>query len=118
MDDELPLSSAALSSGRSPLSAKLAMYGETLELERRLKKEEEDKKAAEIAKSSAKTFTTPGPQSPYSSSPKKSGLERKFSLEKHSPAPRRRKPRRPRTAGDEAPRPFGTFLLWISVRRS
>jgi hypothetical protein len=109
MDDEIPLSSAALSSGRSPLSAKLAMYGETLELERRLKKEEEDKKAAEIPKSPAKSLTTPTLQSPYSSSPKKSGLERQFSLEGHSPAPRRRKPRRPHTAGDEAPRPFGTF---------
>jgi len=105
MDDEIPLSSAALSSGRSPLSAKLAMYGETLELERRLKKEEEDKKVAE----SAKSLATPALQSPRSPSPKKSGLERQFSLEEHSPVPRRRKPRRPHTAGDEVPRPFGAF---------
>lgn len=118
MDDEIPLSSAALSSGRSPLSAKLAMYGETLELERRLKKEEEDKKAVETPKSSAQGFTTRSPQSPSSSSLEKSGLERKFSLERHPPAPRRRKPRRPRTAGDEVPRPFGTFLPCIFVRRS
>lgn len=115
MDDEIPLSSGTLSSGRSPLSAKLAMYGETLELERRLKKEEEDRKAAEIAKSSAKSSITPTLKSPYSSSPKKDGLERQFSLKGHSPAPRRRKPRRPHTAGDESPRPFGTFLPWISA---
>jgi hypothetical protein len=106
MDDEIPLSSA-LSSGRSPLSAKLAIYGETLALERRLKKEEEDRRAMETGKSSAKSLTTPILQSPDSPSPKKTGLERQFSLEGHYPAPRRRKPRRPHTAGDEAPRPFG-----------
>jgi hypothetical protein len=115
MDDEIPLSSAALSSGRSPLSAKLAMYGETLELERKLKKEEEDKKAAEVPKSPAKSLTTPTLQSSYSSSPKRSGLERQFSLEGHSAAPRRRKPRRPHTAGDEASRSFGAFLPRISM---
>ncbi|KAF9653934.1 hypothetical protein BDM02DRAFT_3158602 [Thelephora ganbajun] len=115
MDDEIPLSSAALSSGRSPLSAKLAMYGETLELERRLKKEEEDRKAAETPKS-AKSLTTPTLQSPDSSSPKKIGLERQFSLEENSPTPRRRKARRPHTAGDEAPRPFGMFWHWVFLR--
>jgi len=108
MDGEVPLSSAALSSGRSPLSAKLAMYGETLELERKLKREEEDRRAAETAMSSTKSLTTPTLHSPYSSTPKK-GLERQFSLEGHPPAPRRRKPRRPYTAGDEAPGPFGMF---------
>ena len=118
MDNEIPLSSAALSSGRSPLSAKLAMYGETLELERRLKKEEEDRKAAEIAESPAKSLTTPTLQSPHSSSPKKSGLERQFSLEGHSPGPRRLKPRRPHTAGDEAPRPFGAFSPRTPMRRN
>ena len=115
MDDEVPLSSAALSSGRSPLSAKLAMYGETLEIERRLKKEEEDRKAAEESKSSTKSLTTLSLQFSRSSSPKKTGLERQFSLEEHSPAPRRHKPRRPHTAGDESPRPFGTSLPWISA---
>ena len=116
MDDEVPLSSAALSSGRSPLSAKLAMYGETLELERKLKKEEEDRKTAEQAKVSAKGLTTLSLQFSRSSSPKKTGLERQFSLEEHSPAPRRHKPRRPHTAGDESPRPFGTSLPSVSVR--
>jgi hypothetical protein len=110
MDDEIPLSSAALSSGRSPLSAKLAIYGETLELERRLKKEEEERKAAEATNSSAKSLITPIFQSPHSSGSKRNGLERQFSLEGHSQGLRRRKPRRPHTAGDEAPRPFGTFL--------
>jgi len=109
MEDEVPLSSAALSSGRSPLSAKLALYGETLELERRLKKEEEDRKTVETAKPSTRSPTPPALQSPHSSSRKKSGLERQFSLEGRPPAPRRRRPRRPHTAGDEAPRPFGTF---------
>ena len=109
MDDEMPLSSAALSSGRSPLSAKLAVYGETLEIERRLKKEEDDRRAAEAAKPPAKILTTSTLQSPHPPSPKRGGLERQFSLEEPSPGPRRRKPRRPHTAGDEAPRPFGTF---------
>ena len=118
MDEEMPLSSVALSSGRSPLSAKLAVYGETLELERRLKKEEEDRRAAEAVKLSPKSLTTPTRQSPHSSSPKKSGLERQFSLEEHPPTPRRRKPRRPHTAGDEAPRPFGTFWLRAFPRRN
>ena len=113
MDDEIPLSSAALSSGRSPLSAKLAMYGETLELERRLKKEEEDRRATETANFSEKGLATLPPQPSHSSSPKKIGLERQFSLEEHTPTPRRRKPRRPHTAGDEAPRPFGAFLPWL-----
>lgn len=106
MDDEISLSSAALGSGRSPLSAKLAIYGETLELERRLKKEEEERKAAEVSRSPSKSMITPGYQSSRS---KGIGLERQFSLEGHSPIQRRRKPRRPHTAGDEAPRPFGTF---------
>lgn len=109
MDDGIPLSPAALSSGRSPLSAKLAMYGESLELEKKLKKEEEDRKVADSAKSSAKSLASPVLQSPRSSSPKKSGLERQFSLEGHPAAHRRRKPRRPHTAGDEAPQPFGGF---------
>lgn len=109
MDDEIPLSSAALSSGRSPLSAKLAIYGETLELEKRLKREEEERKAAEAAMPSAKSLTTSTFQSPPSPGSKRNGLERQFSLEGHSPTHRRRKPRRPHTAGDEAPRPFGTF---------
>lgn len=103
MDDDMPLSSAALSSGRSPLSAKLAIYGETLELERRLKKEEQEKTAAETTKSPTKSLPTPTHQSPHSSSSNKSGLERQFSLEEHSQ--RRRKPRRPRTAGDEDSQP-------------
>ena len=107
MDDEIPLSSAALSSGRSPLSAKLAIYGETLELERRLKKEEEERKATIVTKSSVKISTPSTFQSPSSSSSKR--LERQFSLEDHPPTQRRRKPRRPHTAGDEAPRPFGMF---------
>ena len=110
MDDEIPLSSAALSSGRSPLSAKLAMYGETLEIERRLKKEEEDRRAAEIVQSSAKSSVTPTIQPPPPSGLKKSGLERQFSLGEHPPVPRRRKPRRPHTAGEDASRPFGTFF--------
>lgn len=105
MDDDMPLSSAALSSGRSPLSAKLAIYGETLELERRLKKEEEERKTAETTRSPTKSLTTPTHQSPHSSSSHKSGLERQFSLEEHSQ--RRRKPRRPRTAGDEDSQPSG-----------
>lgn len=103
MDDDVSLSSAALSSGRSPLSAKLAIYGETLELERRLKKEEEERRAAETTKLSPKSLTTPAPQSPSSPSSDRNGLERQFSLEGHSR--RRRKPRRPHTAGDEAPPP-------------
>lgn len=114
MDEEIPLSSAALSSGRSPLSAKLAVYGETLEIERRLKKEEEARRTAEAAKHPTKTSATPTRRSPHPPSPKRGGLERQFSLEEPSPAPRRRKPRRPHTAGDEAPRPFGMFLPWAS----
>ena len=109
MDGEIPLSSAALSSGRSPLSAKLAIYGETLELERRLKREEEERKSVETTKSSPKCLTTSISQSPHSPGSRRNVLERQFSLEGHSPTQRRRKPRRPHTAGDEAPRPFGTF---------
>lgn len=107
MDEEMPLSSAALSSGRSPLSAKLAIYGETLELERRLKREEEERKAAEVTESPANSLSSPPLQSSHSSSSRRSGLERQFSLEGHSQ--RRRKPRRPHTAGDEASQPFGTL---------
>lgn len=45
MADHLPdePTSAGLTSGRTPLSAKLAAYGESLAIERRLKKEEEEK---------------------------------------------------------------------------
>jgi hypothetical protein len=112
MDEEMPLSSAALSSARSPLSAKLAIYGETLELERRLKKEEDERKSTETTKSPTKSLTSPTLRSSRSSSSRESGLERQFSLEGHSQ--RKRKSRRPHTAGDEGPQSFGAFrpLRW------
>jgi hypothetical protein len=82
--------------GHTPLSAKLAAYGESLALERRLKKEEEEK-----AKRTVVGTRTNLDRSVSNGSPRIGGervsLDRGLSLERRSEA-RRREPRRPNTS--------------------
>lgn len=109
MDDEFysPTSPTSFSSGRSPLSAKLAAYGESLALERRLKREEAAK-AARFPTSTGdrkpdvpSSLTAPSHRNQDNTDGiAHKGLDRKFSLEEKRTGQRKapRKARRPHTA--------------------
>ncbi|KAI0708182.1 hypothetical protein C8T65DRAFT_609659 [Cerioporus squamosus] len=111
----------AVGGGRTPLSAKLAAYGESLAIERRFKEREEREKERVRGSppESSRSMDTPvgSPKTPSQSQSQyrtrsrdqlrsmrsESGV-RKFSLEERpvlAPAPRRTKPRRPHTADGE-----------------
>lgn len=92
--------------GRTPLSARLAAYGESLALERRLREQKEEEEALNRAHDSALGDLPPTEPvlAPISLSQQKSreGVERQLSLENKTSSPRHRKrskdPRRPSTA--------------------
>ncbi|KAJ7594606.1 hypothetical protein C8J56DRAFT_821453 [Mycena floridula] len=82
------------SDGWSPLSARLAAFGESLALEKKLREQKEATNNGEIQSPSelASPRSTLGP-----SSPAKAGVNRQFSLENKSRS-RQREPRRPHTS--------------------
>ncbi|EMD37599.1 hypothetical protein CERSUDRAFT_114247 [Gelatoporia subvermispora B] len=94
-----------LGAGRTPLSAKLAAYGQTLEIERKFKEEQRrirsldlDERARAVEGVVATSPETPIADATISSK----GLERKFSLEERPRlvhGPRQSRSRRPHTAG-------------------
>ncbi|KAI0644521.1 hypothetical protein C8Q79DRAFT_927649 [Trametes meyenii] len=105
-------------SGRTPLSAKLAAYGESLAIERRFKEQERDRDAGRSAAGSGETpYGSPTTPSGRSADgrlrPRHSerGL-RKFSLEERpgDGRPSRRKQRRPHTADGETQESSPGFL--------
>jgi len=95
--------------GRTPLSAKLAAYGESLALERKLReqKEEQERKASGDLRSAQ---TSPnvdppvpnGATTPTSTGPRRNGMERQHSLEhrpnRHKLKSKTKDPKRPSTA--------------------
>ncbi|GLB37839.1 putative proteasome regulatory particle assembly [Lyophyllum shimeji] len=106
------------STGRSPLSAKLAAYGETLALEKRLRVQKEQKEKQERkssgdlpgtqSSSSAEPYPRNGATTPTRTGPRRYGVERQHSLE-HRPGKsksksRMRDPKRPSTAEGLSPR--------------
>ncbi|RDX47101.1 hypothetical protein OH76DRAFT_1484944 [Lentinus brumalis] len=119
---------AALGGGRTPLSAKLAAYGESLAIERRFKEKEERERGSPPESSRSMETPVGSPRTPSQSQSQvrtrsrdqlrsmrsESGV-RKFSLEERpvlaAPAPRRTKPRRPHTAdGETSDHTSGGFL--------
>ncbi|KAI0666570.1 hypothetical protein C8Q78DRAFT_1107693 [Trametes maxima] len=106
-------------SGRTPLSAKLAAYGESLAIERRFKEQERDRDAGRSAGSGETPYGSPTTPSGGNADgrlrPRHSerGL-RKFSLEERpgpvDGRPSRRKQRRPHTADGETQEPSPGFL--------
>ncbi|KAI0373508.1 hypothetical protein BV20DRAFT_962673 [Pilatotrama ljubarskyi] len=111
------LGAAGAGSGRTPLSAKLAAYGETLAIERRFKERERERELERLAGSGGGETPYGSPTTPSGRSPDgrlkphpSEGALRKFSLEERpgeGRPPRRSKPRRPHTAdgetGDSSP---------------
>lgn len=101
----------------TPLSAKLAAYGETLALERRLREEEEREKMGDIM------GKLPGPGQARERRPSHGavesrgvnggGLDRQLSLEQ-KPKARRREPRRPNTSSGTAADPRKNSLFPFS----
>ncbi|KAI0633745.1 hypothetical protein C8Q77DRAFT_809116 [Trametes polyzona] len=114
------LSTGGAGSGRTPLSAKLAAYGQSLEIERRFKERERERER-EMSRSIGSGETLNGsPTTPSGRSsdgrlrPRHSerGM-RKFSLEERPGevrAPRRSKPRRPHTADGDTQESSPGFL--------
>ncbi|PIL33844.1 hypothetical protein GSI_03550 [Ganoderma sinense ZZ0214-1] len=123
-----------LPSGRTPLSAKLAAYGESLAIERRFKEKEDRERERELATGRDLDGLGPMPRSP--TRPRASGETpvgnpttprdklrtraseggiRKFSLDErpakgpHAPA-RRSKPKRPHTSDGDTSDSVGAFL--------
>ncbi|KAG6873546.1 hypothetical protein C0995_014416 [Termitomyces sp. Mi166 len=108
------LASATGNTGRSPLSAKLAAYGESLALERKLREKMEEERLALHHKQENEeqpmrqtSSTEPSPSSattaPEATSPRRNGatgLERQRSLEHrlNRPKSREKDPKRPSTA--------------------
>jgi hypothetical protein len=129
-----PLKSAGLDAGWTPLSAKLAAYGESLAIERRLKKEEEegrlkmqvkvgeDDVGREPGESPTEVALREGVQSaPVGGSrvgkSRRTGLDRQFSLEHsyHSrPRTKVHVPKRPNTSGGESSENRESPLLTLS----
>jgi hypothetical protein len=113
---EMPLDSDPLpatgSTARSPLSARLAAYGESLALERRLREQKDaeegrsasmDKQQSEISPSRTDMFMRDGRTTPkIDALTRRDGVERQHSLEYKSGRPRLniklKDPRRPSTA--------------------
>ncbi|KAF9047390.1 hypothetical protein BJ165DRAFT_1097939 [Panaeolus papilionaceus] len=96
--------------GRTPLSARLAAYGESLALERKLREQDLSEEA-----SSARQESDPPLDLAHSRSKPREGVERQLSLEDKTAntRPRRRPkdPRRPSTAeGVTTARPIGAFF--------
>lgn len=101
-DDDFysPASATDIGYGRSPLSAKLAAYGESLALERRLKREEEDRAGGRGRGRDSKGIR--GGRVYHGGRSHSEALERKFSLEeRRSGIKQRSKGRRPHTADSE-----------------
>ncbi|OCH86374.1 hypothetical protein OBBRIDRAFT_761438 [Obba rivulosa] len=93
---------SGLGAGRTPLSAKLAAYGETLEIERKFKEEERRMRSLDLDERvhAAERLIATSAETALAISAK--GLERKFSLEERPRrvhGPRQARPRRPHTAG-------------------
>ncbi|KAG5639469.1 hypothetical protein H0H81_001591 [Sphagnurus paluster] len=102
--------------GRSPLSARLAAYGESLALERRLREKEEDERRAlgELRSahatqsiSSDQVLFRNGATTPTNSVSRRSVIERQRSLEHRFDTPKRKSrakdPKRPSTAEGTSP---------------
>lgn len=108
-------------SGRTPLSAKLAAYGESLAIERRFKQKE----ARERGTEASGEFGSPTTPSRNQLRPRRSeSAVRNFSLDGRpgnvnvlAPAPRRKKPRRPHTADGEHPS-LSLVLRWTRANRA
>ncbi|KAF9564793.1 hypothetical protein CPC08DRAFT_741302 [Agrocybe pediades] len=88
--------------GRTPLSARLAAYGESLALERKLREQKENES---LSKDRSPGQTTSNDFLPLHSPPRprpRDGIERQLSLENKAGSPRRKRrprdPRRPSTA--------------------
>ncbi|GBE81064.1 hypothetical protein SCP_0307880 [Sparassis crispa] len=112
MDDlvsDLQSLGGIVGSGRSPLSAKLAAYGETLAIERKFKKEEQEKLRTPSTIPSTSLSLDRGFETMQgnhldgaSSSSTSKGLDRKYSLEERSDrsrSVRSRRVKRPHTSG-------------------
>ncbi|KAH9839437.1 uncharacterized protein C8Q71DRAFT_749520 [Rhodofomes roseus] len=95
--------SAGVSAGRTPLSAKLAAYGESLAIERKFRQEEEKRSSSSTVRSRRPSEYSTRPSQDVESSPG-SKLDRKFSLEErpHNRTIKQSKVRRPHTAGSTA----------------
>lgn len=107
MADQLPMQddasrSAGLSPGWTPLSAKLAAYGESLAIKRRLEEEEERRGRDERQSTGADTKSPPRSPSPQCDGGKfrRHGINRQASLGLKPSGTVEREPRRPRTSGD------------------
>ncbi|KAF9462403.1 hypothetical protein BDZ94DRAFT_1194532 [Collybia nuda] len=124
------LAPGTTSAGRSPLSARLAAYGESLALERKLR---EQKEAVEGRESSAEKAHLPAPTrteafmrdsvaTPGAIASIRDGVERQHSLEHKSGKPRSKSkmkdPRRPSTAEDSSSRQLNNSLSSDSTGRS
>ncbi|KAH9935563.1 uncharacterized protein B0H18DRAFT_976273 [Fomitopsis serialis] len=97
--------SAGISAGHTPLSAKLAAYGESLAIERKFRQEEEKRSSSSTVRSRRPSeLSTRSRQDTIESSPGAKSLDRKFSLEErpHNRTIRQSKVRRPHTAGSTA----------------
>ncbi|KAF5380635.1 hypothetical protein D9615_004756 [Tricholomella constricta] len=101
--------------GRSPLSARLAAYGESLALERKLReqKEEQERRALGDLHSmqsspNGESFLRNGASTPTNRVPRRNGVERQHSLEHRPDRPklksRMKDPKRPSTAEGLSPR--------------
>jgi hypothetical protein len=103
--------SAEGSEGFVPLSARLAAYGESLELERKLReKEQAEKEGTDLQDEAEDGFMTP--RTPTS----RAGVNRQFSLENRANAkPRSRGPRRPHTASGASSTPHCAWFRFSSV---
>ncbi|KAI0949666.1 hypothetical protein AcW1_009205 [Taiwanofungus camphoratus] len=88
---------------RTPLSAKLAAYGESLAIERKFKQEREDRRRSpSAARSPRQGFHVPEYREEAVSSHGSRGLDRKFSLEErphHTRTVKHGRVRRPHTSG-------------------
>ncbi|RDB25043.1 hypothetical protein Hypma_007485 [Hypsizygus marmoreus] len=114
------LSPGTASTGRSPLSARLAAYGESLALERKLReqKQEEERRASggrvTPVSSNADPFLRQGALTPMlNGHSRRDGVERQHSLENRSNRPKLRSrmkdPKRPSTAEGLSPRTNSSF---------
>ncbi|TCD67082.1 hypothetical protein EIP91_000595 [Steccherinum ochraceum] len=94
-----------LGEGRTPLSARLAAYGESLKIEQKFKEKEERRKSPRAVKTSNESSHSGSgmreARERVTSAQGARGLDRTFSLEErhHVPGPRAGRVRRPHTAG-------------------